>query len=90
MSLRKLPTLIMLPTVRTTVPNPPPGPKGRLVAFSALSVSTLRIFVADDHEMIRRVIAALLAPHLGWEICGEAGTGRERWRKWRASSLTSY
>jgi len=40
-------------------------------------VSTLRIFVADDHEMVRRVIAALLAPHPGWVICGEAATGQE-------------
>jgi DNA-binding NarL/FixJ family response regulator len=44
-------------------------------------VSTLRIFVADDHEMIRRVIAALLAPHPGWEICGEAATGQEAVQK---------
>ena len=52
-----------------------------MVAFSALSVSTLRILVADDHEMIRRVIAALLAPHPGWEICGEAATGEEAVQK---------
>jgi DNA-binding NarL/FixJ family response regulator len=37
----------------------------------------LRIFVADDHEVVRRGICSLLASHSGWEICGEAGDGRE-------------
>jgi len=37
----------------------------------------LRIFVADDHEVVRRGICSLLTSHSGWEICGEAGDGRE-------------
>src|SRR5206468_229929 len=37
----------------------------------------LRIFVADDHEVVRRGICALLTSHSGWEICGEAADGRE-------------
>ena len=37
----------------------------------------LRIFVADDHEVVRRGVCALLTSHCGWEICGEAGDGRE-------------
>jgi DNA-binding NarL/FixJ family response regulator len=37
----------------------------------------LRIFVADDHEVVRRGICALLTSHQGWEICGEAADGRE-------------
>ena len=37
----------------------------------------LRIFVADDHEVVRRGICALLTSHSGWEVCGEAGNGRE-------------
>ena len=37
----------------------------------------LRIFVADDHEVVRRGLCALLTSHFGWEICGEAGDGRE-------------
>ena len=36
---------------------------------------TVRIFVADDHEVVRRGICALLASHPGWEICGEAADG---------------
>jgi DNA-binding NarL/FixJ family response regulator len=37
----------------------------------------LRILVADDHEVVRRGLCALLQSHEGWEICGEAGDGRE-------------
>jgi len=37
----------------------------------------LRIFVAADHEIVRRGICALLTSHSGWEICGEAGDGRQ-------------
>ena len=37
----------------------------------------LRIFVADDHEVVRRGICSLLTSHCGWEICGEAADGRE-------------
>src|SRR6266513_346295 len=37
----------------------------------------LRIFVADDHEVVRRGICSLLTSHSGWEICGEASDGRE-------------
>jgi len=37
----------------------------------------LRILIADDHEVARRGIRALLESHLGWEVCGEAKDGRE-------------
>jgi DNA-binding NarL/FixJ family response regulator len=37
----------------------------------------LRIFVAEDNEVIRNVICALLETHPGWEVCGEAGDGVE-------------
>ena len=40
-------------------------------------VKPLRILVADDHELFRRGVKSLLQAHAGWEICGEAGTGRE-------------
>ena len=33
--------------------------------------------MADDHEIVRRGLCALLTSHSGWEICGEAGDGRE-------------
>jgi DNA-binding NarL/FixJ family response regulator len=37
----------------------------------------LRILIADDHELVRRGLIALLQAHEGWEICGEATDGRE-------------
>lgn len=37
----------------------------------------LRILIADDHEVARRGIRALLESHPGWEVCGEARDGRE-------------
>lgn len=37
----------------------------------------LRILIADDHELARRGIRALLESHPGWEVCGEARDGRE-------------
>lgn len=36
-----------------------------------------RILIADDHELARSGIRALLESHAGWEICGEAKDGRE-------------
>ncbi|MCI0624556.1 MAG: response regulator transcription factor [Acidobacteria bacterium] len=37
----------------------------------------MRILVADDHELIRQGARKLLEAQTGWEICGEASTGRE-------------
>jgi DNA-binding NarL/FixJ family response regulator len=37
----------------------------------------LRILIADDHEVARRGICALLESHPGWEVCAEAKDGRE-------------
>jgi DNA-binding NarL/FixJ family response regulator len=37
----------------------------------------MRILIADDHDIIRRGVRALLASHQGWEVCAEASTGRE-------------
>src|ERR1700680_2833831 len=41
------------------------------------NVKPLRILIADDHDLLRRGVRALLQTHAGWEICGEATTGRE-------------
>jgi DNA-binding NarL/FixJ family response regulator len=40
-------------------------------------MSQVRILIADDHEVVRRGLRVLIEARLGWEICGEAGTGRE-------------
>ena len=38
---------------------------------------SLRILVVDDHAVVRRGVRSLLESHEGWEVCGEATTGRE-------------
>lgn len=40
-------------------------------------VKPLRILIADDHDLMRRGVKTTLQTHAGWEICGEAKTGRE-------------
>jgi DNA-binding NarL/FixJ family response regulator len=40
-------------------------------------MKTLRILIADDHEVVRRGVRSLLEEHDGWEVCGEAGDGRD-------------
>src|SRR6266853_1321101 len=40
-------------------------------------MSGLRILIADDHEVARQGIRALLESHPGWEVCAEARDGRE-------------
>jgi DNA-binding NarL/FixJ family response regulator len=42
-----------------------------------------RILLADDHEIVRRGLCALLQRHEGWEVCGEATDGREAVEKAR-------
>ncbi len=37
----------------------------------------LRVLIADDHEVARRGIRALLESHENWEVCAEAKDGRE-------------
>jgi DNA-binding NarL/FixJ family response regulator len=40
-------------------------------------MKAVRILVVDDQEAMRRGVEALLKTRAGWEICGEASTGRE-------------
>ncbi|HXC42951.1 MAG TPA: response regulator transcription factor [Candidatus Dormibacteraeota bacterium] len=40
-------------------------------------MNTFRILIADDHEIVRQGIRALLEKHPGWEVSGEAKDGRE-------------
>lgn len=46
-------------------------------------MSLLRILVADDHEVVRRGVRALLEAEPGWIVCGEAANGREALAKAR-------
>jgi DNA-binding NarL/FixJ family response regulator len=43
----------------------------------------LSILIADDHEVVRRGVRALLEVRPEWKICGEAATGREAIEKAR-------
>lgn len=36
----------------------------------------LRILVADDHDIVRHGLRALIEAHLGWEFCAEATNGQ--------------
>lgn len=37
----------------------------------------IRILLADDHEVVRKGMSAVLAQRSDWELCGEASDGRE-------------
>jgi DNA-binding NarL/FixJ family response regulator len=40
-------------------------------------MKTVRILIADDHDVVREGLKALLAARADLEVCGEAATGRE-------------
>lgn len=44
-------------------------------------MGNFRILIADDHEVVRRGIRALIEQHVGWEICGEAVDGEDAVQK---------
>ncbi len=39
-------------------------------------MANFRILIADDHEIVRHGIRALIENHPGWEVCAEAVDGR--------------
>src|SRR5882757_8541974 len=40
-------------------------------------METIRVLIADDHQVMRRGVRAVVELLPGWEVCGEASTGRE-------------
>jgi len=40
-------------------------------------MSGARILIADDHEIVRHGLRRLLETQPGWQVCGEAASGRE-------------
>jgi DNA-binding NarL/FixJ family response regulator len=48
--------------------------EGRIRSREAL---VARILIAEDHSVVRRGLRDLLGPSAGWEVCGEARTGRK-------------
>ena len=51
---------------------------------------TIRVVVADDQEVVRAGIAALLGAQDGIEVVGEAADGAPRWPRRPARSRTSW
>lgn len=47
-------------------------------------MTTTRILIVDDHDVVRRGVRELLLTHPGWEICGEAATGKDAIERARA------
>src|SRR6185436_5827914 len=47
--------------------------------------NVVRILVADDHEVVRRGVCALLEGHAGFEVCDEVVDGREAVEKAKRS-----
>ena len=41
------------------------------------TMKRIRILIADDHEIVREGVRALIERQPDWEMCGEAATGRE-------------
>src|SRR6266436_963908 len=37
----------------------------------------VRILIADDHQVVRTGLRALLESKTGWQVCAEASNGRE-------------
>jgi DNA-binding NarL/FixJ family response regulator len=44
-------------------------------------MKNLRILIADDHEVVRRGLLALLGTQPGWEVVGEADSGSDAVKK---------
>src|SRR5579864_5327082 len=40
-------------------------------------MKSLRILIADDHDLMRRGLRTLLESHPGWTVCAESNTGRD-------------
>ena len=44
-------------------------------------MGNFRILIADDHEIVRQGIRAIIESHPGWEVCAEAVDGQETLQK---------
>ena len=52
--------------------------RGRLGAIAGRHVRRpVRILIADDHELVRQGMRAILSREPGWVVCGEATTGAQ-------------
>src|SRR5207253_10308713 len=44
-------------------------------------MNSVRILIADDHEVVRRGVRSLLTSRKEWDVCGEAVDGRDAVKK---------
>ncbi len=49
-------------------------------------MSTLKLLIADDHDIVRTGMKALLEDQPGWQVVAEAGTGRQAVEKAKATT----
>lgn len=40
-------------------------------------MTVLKVLIADDHDIVRKGLRVLIEERQGWEVCGEARSGRE-------------
>jgi DNA-binding NarL/FixJ family response regulator len=40
-------------------------------------MTTLKVLIADDHDVVRKGLKMLIEERVGWQVCGEARSGRE-------------
>ncbi|HEY3900552.1 MAG TPA: response regulator transcription factor [Chthoniobacter sp.] len=40
-------------------------------------MNTARIFIADDHDVVRQGVSSVIQAETDWKVCGECGDGRE-------------
>src|SRR5215470_2442038 len=45
--------------------------------MAGMKSQLLRILLADDHDVVRTGIRVMLEGHDGWQVCCEAGNGKE-------------
>jgi len=48
----------------------------------------LRVLIADDHDLIRRGVQALVEREPGWKVCGSVATGAQAVEEARRLSRT--
>ena len=58
-------------------PKPDPQQAAQPSAAPAPATKKLRIFIADDHELLRAGVRRLVESRHDWEICGETADGSE-------------
>ena len=54
-----------------------PPKKDAPTTNAIMEKETIRVLIADDHQVMRRGLCAVVESIPGWSVCGEAETGRQ-------------